>query len=116
MSNHHLIEKDVVGIQPAHIKGTLYHLAYGYPGLVLDDQHEVSGEILTLKNEKEALPILDKLEDFYGPGHPDNHYERREVTIDGVSCYVYEWVLPLDQIAQFVPGQDWRAFKRERGE
>lgn len=110
---HYLIEPYVTDVQPAQIRGTLYHLSYGYPGLILDDKHEVTGEILRVNDLEKSLKVLDRLEDYYGPGHPDNHYERRIIKVNEFPCYVYEWILPLDGIGLRVPGQDWRAYMQK---
>jgi gamma-glutamylcyclotransferase (GGCT)/AIG2-like uncharacterized protein YtfP len=107
---HDIIRPYVKEIKKASIRGTLYHLNYGYPALILDGKHTVYGEWIQVDQSGEVLKRLDELEDYYGPGHPDNHYERKVIRVENTPGYVYEWILPLEGIATFVPGQNWRSF------
>ncbi|MFD2671257.1 gamma-glutamylcyclotransferase family protein [Marinicrinis sediminis] len=66
----------------------------------------VHGEWLTLN--KEALSVLDALEDYFGPAHPDNEYDR--VWIQDVSRaregWVYVW--RAHRHAPLIPSGSWR--------
>ena len=63
----------------AKIRGELYDLQLGYPGLVLSDVAWVQGYVLNFKNEAAFLQ-LDDLEG-YAPDRPysDNEYIRKRV-------------------------------------
>jgi gamma-glutamylcyclotransferase (GGCT)/AIG2-like uncharacterized protein YtfP len=110
LKNHDYIAKDILTREEAWIPGTLYHLEYGYPALILDGNGKVKGEWVQVRNGDEIVRKLDALEDYYGPGHPDNHYERRQIEVLGQKGYVYEWVLSLKGISTLVPHGDWRAY------
>lgn len=116
MDNHHLIEAYAQNITPGSLTGELYHLAYGYPALRAGFS-PIRGEIVTLANMTEALTVLDDLEDYLGPGHPDNLYNRvvcqaRRANGETVDVYVYLWAQPeqLPKIGQQVVGGCWRSF------
>jgi gamma-glutamylcyclotransferase (GGCT)/AIG2-like uncharacterized protein YtfP len=87
---------------------------YGYPALILDQRHIVHGELIEVSEPDQVLILLDELEDYYGPRHRDNLYERRTATVDGVHCYVYEWARSLRGISMLVNGNDWRSFIQSR--
>ena len=71
-------EGKVVAHQPARVRGMLYHLNPGYPGL-LEGEGWAEGVLLTLTDET-ALLGMDELED-YVPGRPpeQNEYQRKRV-------------------------------------
>ena len=58
---------------PAKIRGELYDLHVGYPGLRLQGEDWVQGYVLTFKTEKDFLR-LDYLEGY----HPDRSYSENE--------------------------------------
>lgn len=118
MSNHYLIEKYARNITMGLIRGSLYHLEEGYPALV-DGASEVRGEIVAIDNMQCALPVLDELEGYLGPGNPDNLYKRvirQALGVDGkpVVVFVYIWAQPehLSVIGQYVTGGCWRSFQK----
>lgn len=72
-------EGKVVAQTPAKIRGELYDLHVGYPGLRLRGEDWVYGYVLVLKDEA-ALARLDDLEG-YVPNRPEdqNEYNRLKV-------------------------------------
>lgn len=119
MSNHSLISPFVQQVRVAYTKGTLYHLPYGYPALV-EGSGIVWGELFELRDSPNALKILDRFEDFYGPGNAANLYERVPQTVwseDGTefTAQVYRWAKPLElkRIGAPVANGDWRKFLKE---
>jgi len=78
MLNHDLIKDYMLQCLRATTTGKLYHLPEGYPVLVADKRKIVYGEAIKVYEDSSALGILDELEEFFGPGHPDNIYERVE--------------------------------------
>ncbi|MGC6424063.1 MAG: gamma-glutamylcyclotransferase family protein [Lentimonas sp.] len=60
---HRFCEGKVSRVVAARIRGSLYDLHVGYPGLVLDDGGWVQGFLLTFESLKE-LEHLDRLEGF----------------------------------------------------
>ncbi len=71
-------EGKVAAHQPARVRGVLYDLKPGYPGL-REGEGWAHGVLLTLKDEA-ALQGFDELEG-YAPDRPeaDNEYQRRQV-------------------------------------
>jgi gamma-glutamylcyclotransferase (GGCT)/AIG2-like uncharacterized protein YtfP len=57
-----LIAEHVKGWEPATMKGLIYAMPEGYPGLVIDDSAIVHGELVTLTDLTSALPLLDAYE------------------------------------------------------
>ncbi|MFP4203196.1 MAG: gamma-glutamylcyclotransferase [Opitutales bacterium] len=78
--------------QPAKIRGTLYDLHVGYPGLRLEGDGWVRGYVLKFRTAADFHQV-DILEGFV-PGHPheDNEYVRFKV-----SCYTPEGK-PMGQV------------------
>ncbi|NQY31782.1 MAG: gamma-glutamylcyclotransferase [Coraliomargarita sp.] len=89
-------EGRVSSVTPAKIKGTLYDLHLGYPGLRLEGDTFVQGFILTFESQFD-FDRLDELEG-YMPNRPEseNEYNRLEVECispDGVelgAAWIYE--------------------------
>jgi gamma-glutamylcyclotransferase (GGCT)/AIG2-like uncharacterized protein YtfP len=75
MKNHYLVEPYVKSVKPARVAGVLYDLPYGYPAMTTGNM-EVFGELMELANITEALKVLDRLEDYRGPGEAGNLYDR----------------------------------------
>jgi gamma-glutamylcyclotransferase (GGCT)/AIG2-like uncharacterized protein YtfP len=71
-------EGKVAAHQPARVRGLLYHLHPGYPGLA-EGEGWARGVLLTLKDES-ALRGMDELEG-YAPDRPapENDYQRHRV-------------------------------------
>ncbi|KEO84617.1 gamma-glutamylcyclotransferase family protein [Tumebacillus flagellatus] len=77
--NHHHIAPFLKAVQPGTLRGRLYDTGNGYPALVLDDVngYEVVGEWYLITGA--GLKKFDELEEYFGPGHPDNEYDRVQV-------------------------------------
>lgn len=76
--NHHFLKKEQLQSRNATIEGVLVDTGYGYPGLLLE-AGEVVGELYQISEA--ALKLIDSLEGYFGPGHPDNLYERVSVNV-----------------------------------
>ncbi|GGU16671.1 MULTISPECIES: gamma-glutamylcyclotransferase family protein [Streptomyces] len=103
--------------EPARLPGGLLYEGPGYPYAV-PGEGEIAGELLTAAPGAygELLSVLDALEEYFGPGHPLNLYERAEREVvrvaDGTS--VLAWVYfaaPGTLLGEPVAGGDW--FRRE---
>jgi len=98
MHNHHLIKPFIKHLETAKTLGLLYDLPYGYPAMISGEE-EVWGEIIELKDVKEALKVLDRLEGYSGVESPRNLYNRTVQEIQILSgnvqqAYVYFWANP----------------------
>lgn len=109
-------------LRNAHV----YHFPKaGFPGCWRHDDEAatVTGELLVVPPEvyDAVLRDLDMLEDFYGPGHPNNMYEREQVTVqgsDGLSHAAWVYFCRIDKAAYdavLVPHGDWRRHMLETG-
>lgn len=111
---------------PAEVKGQLYHLPTGYPGLLREGEGTVKGGVLLFSPDvyDEALRGLDELETYFGPGDPRNEYEREIMTARLVATgeeqrvYVYRFVDEAfaRQTGIFLADGDWEAFMRRKRE
>ncbi|MFZ5591461.1 MAG: gamma-glutamylcyclotransferase family protein [Bacillota bacterium] len=118
MANHYLIAPYAKKITPAQARGLLYALPYGYPAMIAGNG-TVYGEVVELTGGEEAWRVLDDLEDYRGPGCPDNLYERvvQKVCLPGgqlISAYVYLWAKPdeLPRIGRLLVHGNWRRHVR----
>ncbi|MGN7471570.1 gamma-glutamylcyclotransferase family protein [Brevibacillus sp. SAFN-007a] len=129
-SNHAICVKPFPHTErKATIRGEIYHLPEGYPGLLIGaeekNEAEVTGAVLDFAPEvyDKALAVLDELETYYGEGDPRNEYERMIVaarladTGQEVLVYVYRY---LDQeyarqAGTKVAHGDWRRFMEGSG-
>ena len=100
------------------VRGLLYHQSLkGYPAMVPGDGW-VNGEFLELEDFDNLIPLCDEIEEYFGPGHPDNYYERRVSEVELVNgnkamAWIY-WYVRNDLGSSEnpvipVPG-DWREF------
>jgi gamma-glutamylcyclotransferase (GGCT)/AIG2-like uncharacterized protein YtfP len=112
-SNHYVIQPFLVAVEPAILSGMVMLLAAPhYPGIVPGDG-TVSGQLMTVARPAEAIQALDDLELYFGPGHPENEYERESLKVqllDGssVEAWVYLF-LRSTLIMPTIVGGDWRS-------
>ncbi|HEY9370003.1 gamma-glutamylcyclotransferase family protein [Streptomyces sp.] len=99
--------------EPALLTGALLYDGPGYPYAAPGDGR-VAGELVTAAPGAyaELLVVLDRLEDYVGPGHPRNLYERERCEIlrqrDGarVPAWVY-FAAPAARLGPLIEGGDW---------
>ena len=103
------------------VKGILYHQKLkGYPAIIPGDGW-VSGEFLELENFDEQIKECDRIENYFGPNHPDNEYDRRVSKIkfaDENTSSTWAWIywyarndLKSDKNPViYIPSGDWRDF------
>ncbi|MEU0271986.1 gamma-glutamylcyclotransferase [Streptomyces sp. NPDC006307] len=108
--------------EPARLPGALLYDGPGYPYLVRDagpgevtgELEEVAGELVSAAPGEYAalLSVLDALEEYLGPGHPLNLYEREVCDVrrtrDGrmVRAWVYV-AAPAARLGRPIAGGDW---------
>ncbi len=114
-SNHHIVSPHLLHVQPGHVCGRLCDADAGrYPALVLDPIGErIAGEWFTVTEA--GLARLDELEEYFGPHHPDNLYERVWVqdAVSGCEGFVYVWESFRD--CEAIPEGSWRSYRMRRG-
>ena len=122
--NHHLIRGGTLSVEPAVLSGASMYDAGSYPYVVLGGSEEVRGELVHIRPEAygEVLAVLDRLEDFRGPGDPGNDYDRVALTVTtGAGRRVRAWVYVAGPASRqavaampAVPGGDWAAYTARR--
>ncbi|MCX5382628.1 gamma-glutamylcyclotransferase family protein [Streptomyces sp. NBC_00083] len=105
-----------VGERPALLPGAVLYDGPGYP-YATAGPGTVTGALIEVAPAEhgELLGALDELEEYIGPGHPRNLYDRvaREVAVQGAA--VLAWVyLAAPRLAREllaggapIPGGDW---------
>lgn len=111
-------------LQPAIVRGHLYHFSAGYPGLLRGESGTVKGALLTFSKDvyEEALAGLDELEDYFGPGDPRNEYERVEESVmkmpggEEIRAFLYRYVKEdwARREGIYIPSGDWAGFMQDR--
>ncbi|UFJ39669.1 gamma-glutamylcyclotransferase [Brevibacillus humidisoli] len=103
--SHSIVAPYVITTKRYQLHGRLYRVG-SYPALVWDPAEEglVTGDLLTVSTE--ALKPLDEWEDYVGPGHPDNEYER---ILHPEGFFVYIWSQEkVDRLGlPRIDGGDW---------
>jgi gamma-glutamylcyclotransferase (GGCT)/AIG2-like uncharacterized protein YtfP len=96
------------------IKGSLYDLG-DYPGLHLEGEGEVRGELYELK-EEDCFQILDDFENYHSNDPGESLYLRKTIWIPEVEkeAWVYEYQGSLHEKKQVVSG-DWRQYIHASG-
>jgi len=102
-----MLDDHVRGSQPARCRGTMYAFASGYPGVVLDGETMLVGELILLDHLDKALPLLDAYE--------GDDFTRILCDVEGGSGIERAWIYVLsdqDQAATGtnIPDGDWVAF------
>ncbi len=110
--------KDAKLVAPiAWTEGKLYDTGHGYPGLV-SGKGKVYGEVYRI--DKVQLKYMDDLEDYHGPGHPQNLYERKVKRIATIRGFVWAYLYyyrnkeELIKNGTFIPGGDWCRYVRKK--
>ncbi|MDF6042344.1 gamma-glutamylcyclotransferase [Streptomyces sp. JH14] len=126
--NHDLLLRGrAVAEQPAVLPGALLYDGPGYP-YAIDGHGAVRGTLVTAAPAvyAELLVLLDRLEEYAGPGHPRNLYERvaREVRLPGAvppapataRAWVYLAAPPVTRSLRtggtLIPGGSWITRRR----
>jgi gamma-glutamylcyclotransferase (GGCT)/AIG2-like uncharacterized protein YtfP len=82
-----------VSVKPGTIKGTLFNIHKSFPGLVLEGDTEIAGEVHEYTNAKAVGRSLDRIEGYGGPDNKDNLYDKADIevkTAEGTEiCKVY---------------------------
>ncbi|MGZ4108044.1 MAG: gamma-glutamylcyclotransferase family protein [Tumebacillaceae bacterium] len=110
--NHRVVAPYLKAVQPGTVRGRLYDVGT-YPALVLDENASpVVGEWFTVTGA--GLKAMDALEEYFGPGHVDNEYERVRVTdlSNGRYGWVYVWLDSRERPE--IVGGNWREFEKSR--
>jgi gamma-glutamylcyclotransferase (GGCT)/AIG2-like uncharacterized protein YtfP len=102
---------------PATLRGVLHDFG-AYPGLRLDEDGVVHGEIYTV--DAEALALLDDIERFLPDDYEASYYFRHRVVAqlaDGASieCWVYEFNPKYYGQRAPITSGDWIAYAAQKG-
>jgi gamma-glutamylcyclotransferase (GGCT)/AIG2-like uncharacterized protein YtfP len=95
MANSRLMRGARLVAEKAWTQGELYDTEQGYPAMIRGSG-TVIGEVYRI--DENLLVSIDELEDYYGPGDPDNLYERVVQTVctesGFLAAYVYLYSRP----------------------
>ncbi|MDT3429252.1 gamma-glutamylcyclotransferase (GGCT)/AIG2-like uncharacterized protein YtfP/cation transport regulator ChaC [Paenibacillus forsythiae] len=107
--NHHLMKNARAIALMAYTQGILMDTRRGYPAMVAEGAGIVAGELYEVTPE--MMTRLDELEDFHGPGHPENEYERvlTDVTTDSGKREAWVYVYRERQHEVIAYG-DWKLY------
>jgi gamma-glutamylcyclotransferase (GGCT)/AIG2-like uncharacterized protein YtfP len=105
-SSRRMLDDYVRTSQPAHCRGTLYAFASGYPGMVLDGDTVIVGELVELDDLDKALRLLDAYE--------GEDFTRIQCDVEGGGGIERAWIYVLADPASameatLIPGGDWTA-------
>jgi len=86
------LEKAISNIQEAEVKGKLYNIANMCPGLKLDGNNIIKGEIQTYKRRyiKNIIRLFDNIEKYYPKEEDKSMYIRKKIKIGKYRVWVYE--------------------------
>lgn len=106
--NHALLAASPLLAEQGWVRGRLYDTGYGYPGLVLDGDGRVYGEVYRVTDE--VLARLDILEGYEGPDQ-ENDYERLIKTIETDRGRMQAYVYVYNHLSPRMPEIDWGDWK-----
>jgi gamma-glutamylcyclotransferase (GGCT)/AIG2-like uncharacterized protein YtfP len=94
--------------EAADLEGMLYDLGT-YPGLKLEGDDLIQGEIHLFDDIGRVLRVLDLIEGYRGEGHPGNLFRRTLVTARDRrgrrrSCWAYVYCGPTLESQRIIPG------------
>ncbi|MEU9194130.1 gamma-glutamylcyclotransferase family protein [Streptomyces hundungensis] len=102
--------------RPALLHGALLYDGPGYPYAIAGNG-TITGTLIEIHpaDHAELLAALDELEEYRGPGHPRNLYDRlvREAVVDGLRTRAWVYLaaprLARELLAhgEAIPGGDW---------
>ncbi|MCP9959112.1 MULTISPECIES: gamma-glutamylcyclotransferase family protein [Streptomyces] len=121
--NHALLLRGrTAAAEPARLPGAALHDGPGYPYAVRGGTGEVAGELVRAAPGAYGglLSALDRLEEYHGPGHPLNLYERRRCDVvrqrDGALVPAWVYVAAARAVpGPRIPGDDWLGRRPPRG-
>ena len=102
------IEPYAAASELARCRGTMVAFAAGYPGLQLEGDAVIIGELITMHDVPAALAWLDEYE--------GDEFTRREIDVETDAGPVRAWVYAIEDRAivaagTLVPGGDWVAYR-----
>ncbi|MFJ8695471.1 gamma-glutamylcyclotransferase family protein [Streptomyces roseolilacinus] len=108
--------------EPARLPGSVLHDGPGYPYAVRGGTGHVAGDLVHAAPGAYGglLASLDLLEEYHGPGHPLNLYERRRCDVvrvrDGAPVPAWVYVAAARAVpGPRIPGGDWLSRRPLRG-
>lgn len=97
--------------KPGKVKGTMFSVFGNYPGLVLNGETEIKGEVHEYSNAEDVEIALDRIEGFLYSGFTDNLYEKRNVVVEtddgSEECILYEYAQDVSKLTQIQDGE-WK--------
>lgn len=117
-----VLKGKVISCTIGKVRGLLYHqIRKDYPAMVPGDGM-VIGEFLELENFDEQISSCDKIEEYFGPSHPDNYYERRlsEIELENgekllawIYWYIRNDLNSIENPVIHITSGNWREYKNK---
>lgn len=80
-------------VKTGTIKGTMYNINRSFPGLVLEGDTAIVGEVHEYENAEKVEKALDSIEGYHSQDNPHNLYNKAEIEVDTADgtevCKVY---------------------------
>lgn len=90
------------------IKGTMFNISDSFPGVVLNGEDVIVGEVHEYTEPTEVEKALDRIEGFFKEGHPQNLYNKEVVEVeteDGIEkCKMYTFAPDTDKYQKIAEG------------
>lgn len=94
--------------KPGTIKGTMFDILGSFPGVVLNGETVISGEVHEYSNPEKVVPSLDNLEGFNGDNNPNNLYNKEVILVttdEGEElCQVYTFARDTEKYKEVKTG------------
>ncbi len=95
-------------IKQGTINGTMFSIGGSFPGVVLNGNTVITGEVHEYSDPARVESALDMIEGYYAEGHDGNLYNKKTVTVktsDGEEeCMMYEFARSTDDVKEVTSG------------
>lgn len=113
MVHHKLLQDAVLTISPAVTTGSVFRLEVGYPIFNAIGEHNIQGELITLKNTDILWPLLDQFFSYSEDKPEKSLFLRKTITVtdsqETLSAVAYVVnPLKLPKTAKLIVDGDWR--------
>ncbi|NLX69523.1 MAG: gamma-glutamylcyclotransferase [Clostridiales bacterium] len=122
--NYKHVKDKILSRKYARTRGKLFHqVEKGYPAMIDGDDY-IYGELLELYDWDNTIKAIDKVENYFGEGNPENEYNRVIIdveTLDDKKSYkAYAYKFNLKETEEFyekniyIKHGNWREFMEKQ--
>ncbi len=95
-------------VKVGKIKGTMFSINNSFPGVILEGETVITGEVHEYSNAKEVEESFDRIEGFWGVGDIGNLYNKEEVEVETENgtelCKIYTFARDLNNNSEVKSG------------